>query len=455
MKEKAEEKKYLKLWNQMAFGMGDAGGNCFYCLISAFLLIYLTDAVGLNAGIIGSLMMVSRLLDGVSDIIFGRILDKTHTRWGKARPWFIGSAIPLALCTVLLFSIPTVFSESAQYAYFFVVYTSANAIFYTANNISYTTLIALVTKNPTERVQMGSFRFIFTTVIYIPMTAGAIPMVAAFGGGTKGWRMTAIVFALILIVLQVICVLSVKELPEGDSGQSQGVEDVKFFQVLKVVLKNKYYLQMLSVQILSYITTTLISTMGVYYCMYILNNPSFLGVLSMASMIMIPGLIISPILSKKFGMYKVMVIGYIIGSILGIPLIFAGYRGMGMLIMIFMGLRYFVTAPFSGSSGAFIAEISTYTSHRDGLRVDGTMYSCSSVGMKVGGGLGTAISGWLLNIGGYNGAAAVQTDSAINMIKISYLVIPAVLYIITAMILSRMKVIQANREWEKEHGIES
>lgn len=114
---KSEERKYVGLWGQMAFGMGDAGGNCFYSLVSAFLLIYLTDAVGMNPGIIGTLMMVSKLLDGVSDVIFGRILDKTHTKWGQARPWFIGSAIPLAICTVLLFAVPESFSETVKYVF--------------------------------------------------------------------------------------------------------------------------------------------------------------------------------------------------------------------------------------------------------------------------------------------------------------------------------------------------
>lgn len=409
----------------------------------------------MNAGIIGTLMMVSKFLDGITDVIFGRILDNTHTRWGKARPWLLGSAIPLALCVVLLFAVPESFSETAQYAYFFIVYTAANALFYTANNISYTTLVALVTKNPSERVMMGSFRFICTTLVYVPITAGVVPMVQAFGGGLQGWKITASIFAVVLLVLETICTVSLKELPEEKKDEDKNVSEMKFLHLLKIILKNKYYLQMLAVQILSYLATTLLSTMGVYYCTYTLNNPSFLGVLSLASLTMLPGLIVSPFLTKKFGMYKVTVWGYVAAIPVSIFMIFAGFKGMGMAVFALMALRYFVTAPFSGSSAAFIAEISTHTYYTDGVRADGTMYSCSSVGQKVGGGLGTAVGGWLLTLGGYNGTAAIQTQAALNMINISYLIVPAVIYVDLALIMWRMKVVQANREWERTHNIQN
>ena len=278
-------------------------------------------------------------------------------------------------------------------------------------------------------------------------------MVEAFGGGLQGWRTTAMVFAVILLILQTICVMSLKELPVEKNSQDKQASDMSFFQVLKIVLKNKYYIQMLAVQTLTYLCTTLIGTMGVYYCTYTLENPSFLGVLSMATMTMIPGLVVSPFLTKKVGMYNVTVWGHIAAILISVPLIFVGVKGLGMAVMVLMALRYFVTAPFSGSSAAFIAEISTYTYYKEGVRADGTMFSCSSVGQKVGSGLGTAVGGWLLTLGGYEGTAAVQTQAALNMINISYLVVPAIIYVLLTVILWQMKVVQANREWESTHNI--
>ena len=146
-----EEKKYLKWWQKVAYGSGDLGTNFAYTFISTFVLIYLTDTVGLNAGIIGTLIMLAKLLDGVTDVIFGTIMDRTHTKMGKARPWMFWTIFPMAVCELLLFIVPDM-SFVLQYAYFFVIYTLLNAFFFTANNISYTSLTALITKNPNERV---------------------------------------------------------------------------------------------------------------------------------------------------------------------------------------------------------------------------------------------------------------------------------------------------------------
>ena len=124
-------------------------------------MIYLTNTVGLNPGIIGTLIAVSKLFDGVTDVFFGSLIDKTKSRLGKARPWMLYGYIGCAVTLVAIFAIPANMGEFAQYAWFFIAYTLLNAVFYTANNIAYSALTALVTKNSKERVQMGSYRFIF------------------------------------------------------------------------------------------------------------------------------------------------------------------------------------------------------------------------------------------------------------------------------------------------------
>ena len=137
------EKKYLKWYQKLAYGAGDLASNCSYGLVSSFLLLYLSDTMGMNTGIIGTLMLVSKVLDGVTDVFFGRMIDKTKSKLGKARPWMLYAQIGVSLCLLLLFSVPDI-GETAQYAYFFVFYTSLNAIFYTANGIAYSTLSALI-----------------------------------------------------------------------------------------------------------------------------------------------------------------------------------------------------------------------------------------------------------------------------------------------------------------------
>ena len=163
------DKKYLKWYHKVGYGSGDVAGNCVYALLTAFMMIYLTDTVGLSMGIVSTLIAVSKIFDGASDFFFGRMIDRTKAKMGKARPWMLWSYIGCSICLVACFAIPMSWGETAQYAFFFIAYTLLNAVFFTANNIAYASLTALVTKNTNERVQLGSFRFIFafSTSLYI------------------------------------------------------------------------------------------------------------------------------------------------------------------------------------------------------------------------------------------------------------------------------------------------
>jgi GPH family glycoside/pentoside/hexuronide:cation symporter len=191
------EKRYLKWYNKVGYGSGDIAGNVVYAFLSSFVMIYLTNTVGLNPGIVGTLIAVSKLLDGVTDIFFGSLIDKTHSKMGKARPWMLYGYIGCAITLVAIFAIPTNLGQFAQYAWFLIAYTLLNAVFYTANNIADSALTALITKNSAEQVEMGSWRFMFafaTSLLIQSITLGAV---TALGGGAAGWRTVAIIYAII------------------------------------------------------------------------------------------------------------------------------------------------------------------------------------------------------------------------------------------------------------------
>lgn len=114
------EKKYLTWYNKVGYGSGDVAGNVVYALLSAFVMIYLTDTVGLKAGVIGTLMMLSKFFDGFSDLIFGALLDKTQTRMGKARPWMLWAFIGCTAMIIAIFAIPPSLGDTAKYAWFFI-----------------------------------------------------------------------------------------------------------------------------------------------------------------------------------------------------------------------------------------------------------------------------------------------------------------------------------------------
>ena len=270
-----QEKTYLKWYNKVGYGSGDIAGNVVYALLSAFVMIFLTDTVGMNAGVVGTLIAVSKLFDGVSDIFFGSLIDKTHTKMGKARPWMFYGFFGCALCLVAIFCIPADISPTAQYAWFFIAYTLLNAGFYTANNIAYSALTALVTKNNHERVQMGSIRFMFafgTSMLIQTITVG---MVAYFGGGAAAWRTVAVIYAVVGIISNTISVFSVKELPpeeldDAEITKEPGEEEkYSLLDAFKLLIQNKYYLMICASYILMQIYSATLN-MGIYYMTYVL-----------------------------------------------------------------------------------------------------------------------------------------------------------------------------------------
>lgn len=446
-----ENKKYLKWYQKVAYGSGDMGANFMYGLVSSFIMLYVTTAMGMNPAIIGTLMMVSKILDGVSDVFFGGLIDKTHSKMGKARPWMFWSAFPLAICEVLLFSIPNA-APTLQYVYFFVIYTLLNAGLYTANNIAYASLTALITKNPSERVQLGSIRFIFALVTNILISSITVMLVNSFGGGAAGWRMVAIIYAVLVIAFNMLAVLPVKEVPEEENAAEKqqaaaSVDKRSLLENLKLLIHNKFYLLILAYYILYYCMSGISTGVGTFYCTYSLGNSELLGLLSMAGMgPMIIGLIVTPVLVSKFGIYKVNFVGMAIATVASIPTVIFGYTGNLTMFMVFSLIRGLGSSPMLGTLNAVIAETATYSYNKDGVHLDGTMFSCSSMGIKVGGGVGTALTGWLLALGGFEGEAVVQTAGAISMINFMYLVLPTVLTAIMLLIVFKLDVEKANKQ---------
>ena len=445
----AGEKKYLKWYNKVGYGSGDVAGNVVYVLLSAFVMIYLTDTAGLNAGIVGTLMMVSRLFDGFSDVIFGALLDRTKTRMGKARPWMLWGFVGCAGMIIAIFAIPTELGETAKYAWFFIAYTLLNAVFYTANNIAYSALTALITRNGSERVQMGSIRFMFafgTNLLIQSITVGGVAM---FGGGAGGWRTMAIIYALLGLAVNTLSVFSVKELPPeelaGDDDTKQKDDTLTVLESARMLLSNKYYLLILVVFLLTQIFTAMLN-MGIYFMKYILGDENLLGTFAWAINIpLIVGLLVTPIIVKKFGeMYRVNLGGYVIATLGRLGVLVAAYFHNIPLMLVLSAVASLGMSPLQGTLNAMIAEASEHTWLRTGKRIDGLMFSCTSLGVKVGGGIGTATAGWLLAASGYNGELSMQPDSAIQMLYVMYVWFPLIANALIFLLLTRLDVEKAN-----------
>lgn len=454
-----EQKKYLKWYNKIGYGSGDIAGSGVYNFLAAFVMIYLTNSIGLNPGIIGTLMMLSKLCDGVSDIFFGAMIDKTRTKLGRARPWMLYGFIGCAITLSLIFAVPTSWGQNAQYAYFFITYTLLNAVFYTANNVAYGTLTALITKNGNERVQMGSIRFMFSYGTGMVVQAVTVGAVTFFGGGAAGWRTVAIIYSIIGLISNTISCFSVKELSdeELDGEENEMMEDGKVKYSLKdaakMLLHNKYYIMICGIYIFQQIYGAMINA-GIFFMTYVLGDANLLGTFAVAiNLPMIIGLLITPFLVKKLnGMYKLNLTGYIIGTICRGLVIVGAMIGSIPMMLVCSALASFAISPLQGDLTALIAASSEYTYLTENKRIDGTMFSCSSFGTKLGGGIGTALSGWLLAASGFINNAAIQPESCINMLHFMYLWLPMILNLLITILLSRLTVEKANEDWNKTHS---
>ena len=392
-------------------------------------------------------MMFSKLFDGVTDIFFGAMIDKTHTRMGKARPWMFWGYFGCAATLIGVFTIPAGLGESAKYAWFFIAYTLLNAVFYTANNIAYSALTALITRNGSERVQMGSIRFIFAFGTSLLIQTVTVDFVKWLGGGAEGWRTAAIIYAIIGLVVNSLSVFSVHELPPDESAESDSdkKEQYGLKDAARILIKNKYYIMICGIYILTQLYTATLN-MGIYFMTYILGNASLLGVFSLAINIpMICGLILTPLLVKKLnGMYRLNLAGYALSAAARAMVVAGAYLGSIPMMLIFSGVAAIGMSPLQGDLNALIATCSEYTFLTQNRQLDGTMYSCTSLGVKLGGGIGVAMAGWLLEASGYLANAPVQPESCIAMLHFMYLWIPVLLNVIITFLLSRLKVEQAN-----------
>ncbi len=449
-----EEKKYLKWYHKIGYGSGDVAGNVVYAFLSSFVMIYLTDTIGLASGIVGTLIAVSKLFDGFTDIFFGSMIDKTHTRIGKARPWmlygYIGCAVTLAAC----FAVPAGIGRTAQYAWFFIAYTLLNSVFYTANNIAYSALTSLVTKNSKERVQMGSYRFIFAFSTSLLIQTITVGFVDKCGGDAAAWRQVAVIYAVIGFIVNTISCLSVKELPEeelNDGAPAAAEEKYGLVQAFGLLVKNKYYLMICLAYILQQLYSAMIGA-GIYYMTWVLKDKNLFGQFAWAVNIpLIIALIFTPALAGRWkSLYKLNLRGYILAVIGRGLVVAAGYMGNIPLMMAFTALAAFGQGPWQGDMNAVIASCSEYTYLTQGRRIDGTMYSCTSLGVKIGGGIGTAVAGWLLEFSGYAGTNAVQPQSALTMMQFMYLWLPFIFNVLIMLVLSRMNVEESCEKIKKE-----
>ena len=392
---------FSKVFERFAYGCGDFGCNIIYTAMSAFLLFYYTDYAKVSALAVGTIMMVSRIFDGISDIIMGMIVDRTKSKFGKARPWLLRMCIPFAVSGILLFSVPTSWAATPKLVYVFITYNLVSTVIYTAINVPYSALNALMTQDPYERSVLSIFRNLLATAGTLTINTFTLPLVEKFGNNASAWTKTFCVFGLVAVIAFLLNFFGTKErVKPASAGEDGKAEDVPFKEGIKALFKNKYWIMMTGMLALFFLMYSVNGGATVYYAKDILGDRNLVSTIN--------------------GIFNVV-------QILGMLILnFAGGAMAGIVIS--SVIRGIGNACGGATMWAMVSDTIDYGEWKTGYRTEGLVNSACSFGYKIGNGIGSALLGIILEVGGYVGDAAVQTASALHSIEICFVWIPIAVY---------------------------
>lgn len=447
----AKNNSKIPFKEKLCYGISSGGGNIITQILGTFLTSYLTDSVGIAAAAVGTMMLLARFLDGASDIIMGGIIDRTHTRFGKARPWLLVSAPLILIGLIFTFSIPTGISSGAKIVWMYLSYVFLNCIVFTMYMVSNTSMLPRMTLDGHERQTMSSMNQILNQVGALAVTTFMVALVAKFG-----WTVTAIIYGIATSVCILIGFLGTKEhLDETvTEGENSKIETVPLKVAVPAMLKNKYFWLLAGIFILILAQAAGPGSMTYYYCNIVQNNLGLLSFISACNIV--PTMIINffvPALTQKFGRGKCLsvsafltMIGYII----------VGAAGTN-LILVYIGtiLKSFAIGVVFACAFAMAADVVDYGEWKTGIRSDGLINSCVSFGQKVGLGIGPAIASWIIAAGGYDGLAQVQSQSAVNAITFAFgyfgAILCAIMFILSLFMNMDKYSEQIRADLEKKH----
>jgi len=410
----------LSFLERLAYGLGDYSANLVYSSISAFLLVYYTDVLGVAATTAGSVMAISKIFDGVSDLIMGRIVDNTRSKWGKARPWIIRMSIPLAVCTVLMFSVPSSLTGAMQIGYMFISYNLVSTVFYTGVNVPYATLQGLMTTNQYERGLLGNFRMLLATFGTMTVNSVVMPMCRFFGGGdnTKqiGWTITFSILMAAFIVLNFITFFFCKERVADEKPQNEeAAKGPSLMECLKSLLKNKYWLLMVVFLFTFYFMMSTFFGGNYHFSKYIIGDENSYSILANSlSMAQIVMMFLTPFIMKKLSKRMTALVG-MAADVLAFALTAVAGSSVTMVIAC-NALKGVAFGCIAAAMFGLLQDAITYGQWLTGIQAVGMGNAASSFCMKVGSGLGTAALGWILGAGGFDiDPTSASAAAAINV----------------------------------------
>lgn len=421
---------------KLAYCFGDPALTLMYTMTTTLLIYFYTNVVGISAGSVGMIMLVSRVFDGVSDVIMGTIIDRTHSKYGKARIWILRLAVPYALAAVFLFTMPGL-GDMGKVIYAFVTYNIMNTVVYTAISQPFHALGSLMSRDRRERDVICNIRMILSITASMVITAFTLPLInklaVVIQNEQAAWIIVTAVYAAVSVFVLINTYMTCTERVQTAQKVK---ENIPFLKALKATVTNPYFLIALGLMLFYTVYQIIIGTDLTYYCQYVLNDVDLVMPLSAAEKIAtIAGIALLPRILPRFGKRSLICVGCLVGiagqlifllNITSVPL--------GIVTCIMRGIGI---APFYGVQYSLPSDAIEYGHWKTGMRIEGLMFSSMSMGQKAGSGFTSAIMGAVLSMTAFDGlkaTAAEQAPAAIEAIKSFYLYVPIGIWLIMFLI---------------------
>ena len=432
---------------KVAYGLGDTASNIIFQTVMLFLAFFYTDIFGIPAAVVGTMFLVVRLVDAITDPLMGLITDKTRSRHGQFRPYLIWMALPFAFFSVMAFTTPDV-SVDSKILYAYVTYCLL-MLAYTAINIPYSALGGVLTDDPLERVSVQSYRFVFGMLGGLLVTT-TLPLVEWLGGGDSviGYQLTIGALSVLGILLFTLCFLGTKERLKAQQTQQMGLGDG-----LKILWQNPQWRRLSLAAALVLTGIALKNTLAIYYVKYYLLREDMVTVFISIGMV---GNILGCAIAQYVTRYVDKVTAYVsiqvIAAFVCAAAFFVPAQDIVLATVLYFFWGFFLQMG-TPMLWAKMADVVDYGFYKFGVRATGMVYSSIIFFIKLGLALGGAIGGWWLAFYDYVPDQA-QTATTQQGILIAFALLPALASLLVAIVmrgytLTQPRVQAINRELQQ------
>lgn len=422
--------------NRVAMIMAYMGSTPLLLLISGYLVFFYTNIVGIAPGVLGVILLTSRILDGVSDVLFGNMIDRTRSKIGVCRPWLLAMAVGSIAAIISLLCVPN--GGMFQYIYIFLSYNFSNTIVATISQLSAVSLPTYITRDTVERSRLYIWANTGQMITQSVVSGVMFSVITLLGGDRRAWMIVFVGIGIAGSVLTAVSVLLSREEvnPDKIMKKTGGKTRPTFWKSLVSCGQNKYWWMMLAVVICGTAVNVSTMTMTPYYSQYILGDITRADMLNV--FYSVPMVIVVPVTAfflEKTGKRNIALTGGVLIA-----------AGAGISAVIHTSLIMLSLSAVLKSSGvglvtavsaAMIADTIEYGQWKTGIRNQAVLIGAQSAGTKIGQGVISAVLSWAIAIAGFDAGKIVQSESAVNCIIFLYGILPVGMAITIILILLR------------------